>query len=51
MRDVIGDDAWLDGEFVETVQNRGAAVIAARQASSALSAARATVDQMRGFFF
>lgn len=42
----IDDDEWLNGEFVQTVQQRGAAVIAAR-ASSALSAASAAVDHMR----
>ena len=46
-KEAIGDDAWLGGEFVSTVQQRGAAVIAARGASSALSAASAAVDHMR----
>lgn len=46
-REAVSDDAWLDGEFVQTVQQRGAAVIAARGASSALSAASAAVDHMR----
>lgn len=35
---VIGDDAWLQSEFITTVQKRGAAVIEARGASSAASA-------------
>jgi malate dehydrogenase len=39
--DVIGDRNWMEGEFVTTVQNRGAQVIAARAASSAASAAHA----------
>lgn len=41
------DDAWVDGEFVPTVQKRGAAIIDARGASSAASAANAAVDHMR----
>jgi malate dehydrogenase len=41
--DVIGDLEWLQGEFIATVQNRGAQVIAARTASSAASAAHAAV--------
>ena len=27
IREAVGDDTWLDGEFVETVQQRGAAII------------------------
>lgn len=42
--DVISDRAWLEGEFMETVQKRGAAVIAARGKSSAASAANAILD-------
>ena len=42
--EVIGDEQWLQGDFVETVQKRGAAIIAARGASSAASAASAIVD-------
>ena len=41
--DVIGDTAWLQNEFISTVQKRGAAVIAARGASSAASAANAII--------
>jgi malate dehydrogenase len=41
--EVIGDKAWLEGDFITTVQNRGAHVIAARSASSAASAAHAAV--------
>lgn len=44
---VIADDAWLQGEFITTVQQRGAAVIKARGASSAASAANAVVDSVR----
>jgi malate dehydrogenase len=42
--DVISDSAWLEGEFLSTVQQRGAAIIKARGASSAASAANAVVD-------
>jgi malate dehydrogenase len=42
--DVITDRAWLEGEFLTTVQKRGAAIIDARGSSSAASAANAVVD-------
>lgn len=42
--DIITDRQWLEGEFFETVQKRGAAVIAARGKSSAASAANAILD-------
>lgn len=45
--EAIGDDAWLQGEFLTTVQKRGAAIIGARGASSAASAANALVDTVR----
>jgi malate dehydrogenase len=41
------DQAWLEGEFIPTVQQRGAAVIKARGLSSAASAANAAVDHIR----
>jgi malate dehydrogenase len=41
------DKAWLETEFIPVVQQRGAAVIAARGASSAFSAAQALVDHVR----
>ena len=41
------DKAWLESEFIPVVQQRGAAVIAARGASSAFSAAQALVDHVR----
>jgi malate dehydrogenase len=44
---VITDSAWLQGPFCETVGKRGAAIIAARGASSAASAANALVDHVR----
>jgi malate dehydrogenase len=45
--EVITDSAWLKGEFISTVQQRGAAVIKARGSSSAASAANAIVDSVR----
>jgi malate dehydrogenase len=44
---VIKDEAWLKGDFITTVQQRGAAIIKARGLSSAASAANAVVDTMR----
>lgn len=44
---MIDDQAWLDGDFIPTVQKRGAAIIEARGLSSAASAASAAVDHMR----
>jgi len=45
--DLLGDPTWLAQEFIPTVQKRGAAVIEARGASSAASAANAALDHMR----
>lgn len=45
--DVISDTEWLHGEFISTVQQRGAAIIQARGASSAASAANGVVDTVR----
>jgi malate dehydrogenase len=44
--EVIGDDAWVEKEFIPSVQQRGAAIIEARGASSAASAASAAVDHV-----
>ena len=44
---VITDENWLKNDFVATVQQRGAAVIKARGASSAASAANAIVDSLK----
>ena len=44
---VINDQQWLENEFIPTVQQRGAAIIKARGASSAASAANAAIDHMR----
>lgn len=45
--EVISDEAWLKGEFISTVQKRGAAIIQARGASSAASAANAVIDTVK----
>jgi malate dehydrogenase len=44
------DEAWVKDVFVPTVQKRGAAVIAARKLSSAMSAAKAASDHMKSWF-
>ncbi|XP_040207155.1 malate dehydrogenase, cytoplasmic [Rana temporaria] len=49
--DAVKDDAWLKGEFISTVQQRGAAVIAARKLSSAMSAAKAICDHIHDIWF
>jgi malate dehydrogenase len=43
----ITDKQWLEGDFISTVQKRGAAIIAARGKSSAASAASAAIDSIR----
>lgn len=45
--DVIGDENWLQNDFISTVQKRGAAIIQARGASSAASAANALMDNVK----
>src|SRR5699024_9642934 len=45
--DVVDDTTWLQDDFIPTVQKRGAAIIEARGASSAASAANAAIDHMR----
>jgi malate dehydrogenase len=45
--DQVVDRKWLETEFIPQVQQRGAAVIAARGASSAFSAAQALIDHVR----
>ncbi len=45
--EAVNDQAWLENDFIPTVQKRGAAIIEARGASSAASAASATVDAAR----
>ena len=44
--DVIKDEAWLKGDFITTVQQRGAAVLKARGVSSAASAASAAIESI-----
>ena len=43
----VDDEAWIADEFIPTVGKRGAAIIEARGASSAASAANAAIDHMR----
>ena len=43
------DQAWYENDFIPTVQQRGAAIIKARGASSAASAANAAIDHMRSW--
>jgi malate dehydrogenase len=45
--ELVGDQAWLENDFIPTVQQRGAAIIEARGLSSAASAANAAIDHMR----
>jgi malate dehydrogenase len=45
--DQVDDEAWITDEFIPTVGKRGAAIIEARGASSAASAANAAIDHMR----
>ncbi len=47
--DFIGHAEWLRGEFITTVQKRGAAIIAARGLSSAMSAANAALDHVKSY--
>src|SRR5699024_11881360 len=44
--EVVGDDAWVANDFVPTVAKRGAAIIEARGASSAASAANAAIEHV-----
>jgi malate dehydrogenase len=48
--EVIDDREWLEGEFITTVQKRGAAIIEARGLSSAASAASAAIDSVRSIY-
>ena len=49
--EIITDHAWLEGTFISTVQQRGAAIIKARGLSSAASAANAVVDTVHSLVF
>jgi malate dehydrogenase len=44
--EVVDDQSWLENDFIPTVQKRGAAIIEARGASSAASAANAAIDHV-----
>lgn len=46
----INDDHWMKNEFIPCVQKRGAAIIAARKLSSAMSAAKAICDHLRNWW-
>lgn len=46
----VNNDAYLQGQFIEVVQKRGAAVIGARKMSSAMSAAKAACDHMHDWW-
>ena len=48
--EIIKDEKWFTETFIPTVQQRGAAVIAARGSSSAASAANAVIDSLKTFF-
>jgi malate dehydrogenase len=45
--EVITDTAWIQGDLIKTVQQRGAAIINARGSSSAMSAANAAIDHVK----
>jgi malate dehydrogenase len=45
--EVVGDQSWIEDDFIPTVAKRGAAIIDARGSSSAASAASATIDAAR----
>lgn len=47
IREAVADDNYLNDQFISVIQKRGAAIIEARKASSALSAAKAITDHMR----
>lgn len=47
---VINDDTWIKETFIPTVQKRGAAIIAARGASSAASAANAAINHVQTWY-
>jgi malate dehydrogenase len=44
--ELVNDQAWLENDFIPTVQKRGTAIIDARGASSAASAANAAIDHV-----
>ncbi|CAH2069715.1 unnamed protein product [Thlaspi arvense] len=50
VKELVADQEWLKNEFIEEVQERGAAIIRARRLSSALSAASAACDHIHDWF-
>ena len=46
----INDQAYLHGDYIKVIQQRGAAVIAARKLSSAMSAAKAIIDHVHDWW-
>lgn len=48
-KSLVNDDVWINDTFIPTVAKRGAAVIKARGASSAASAANAAIDHIRSW--
>jgi len=51
LRELVKDDAWLDGAYIEKVQKRGAEIIAVMGKSSAPSAANAACDHVHDWWF
>jgi malate dehydrogenase len=51
IRKLLAQDEYLNGEFIEKIQKRGAEVLGARGLSSAMSAARAACDHVRDWIF
>ena len=49
--EVVGDQSWIESDFIPTVAKRGAAIIEARGSSSAASAASATIDSARDWLY
>jgi malate dehydrogenase len=49
--ETVGDQNWIEGDFIPTVQKRGAAIIDARGASSAASAANAAIDHVHDWVY
>lgn len=49
--EALNDENWIKNEFIPIVQKRGAAILAARKLSSAMSAAKAICDHLRDWWF
>jgi len=50
LKELIGDDKWIEGEFISRVQKRGAEIISVMKKSSAASAANAACDHMHDWW-